>query len=101
MKSSACVLCAKRKVRCDREDPCSNCKKRNQNCLYHEDEAAKQIERLEALVRKLGGDPEEDVSQNTVNLQHRPIQKPNDSNHTDAAIVQEEDESLYLETYVN
>ncbi|KAI4594236.1 hypothetical protein KJ359_008511 [Pestalotiopsis sp. 9143b] len=37
MRTQACEPCAKRKVRCDREEPCSNCKRRKQDhCSYTE-----------------------------------------------------------------
>ena len=62
MKSQACEPCAKRKVRCDKGEPCSNCKRRKQDhCSYPEASPSDRIERLEALVRSLGGDPESDA----------------------------------------
>lgn len=30
----ACSLCARRKVKCDKDDPCSNCLKARAECLY-------------------------------------------------------------------
>ena len=62
MSTQACMPCAKRKVRCDRADPCcSNCKRRKQDkCVYPELSPNDRIKRLEALVRSLGGDPEDD-----------------------------------------
>jgi len=30
----ACSLCARRKVKCDKGDPCSNCQKTQAQCLY-------------------------------------------------------------------
>jgi Fungal Zn(2)-Cys(6) binuclear cluster domain len=32
----ACSLCARRKVKCDKGDPCSNCLKAKVQCLYDE-----------------------------------------------------------------
>lgn len=32
--SHACVLCARRKVKCDRVDPCTNCRKAGVSCAY-------------------------------------------------------------------
>jgi hypothetical protein len=59
--------CAKRKVRCDKLQPCCHCKRRKQDtCLYpefggindrHIREQAVRIERLEEYVRVLGGLP--------------------------------------------
>lgn len=58
MKTQACEPCAKRKVRCDKGEPCSNCKRRKQDsCTYSEASPADRIRRLEAFVRNLGGDP--------------------------------------------
>ncbi|KAJ5965306.1 hypothetical protein N7481_012020 [Penicillium waksmanii] len=33
-KSYSCVVCHKRKVKCDRQDPCSNCEKASVECIY-------------------------------------------------------------------
>lgn len=33
-KSFSCVLCAQRKVKCDRQDPCANCTKQKAQCIY-------------------------------------------------------------------
>ena len=30
----SCVLCSRRKVRCDRRDPCSNCTKARAECIF-------------------------------------------------------------------
>lgn len=30
----SCVLCSRRKVKCDRRDPCSNCTKARVDCIY-------------------------------------------------------------------
>ena len=66
-KPITCIPCAKRKVRCDKGQPCSNCKRRkNDVCAYpvqratggesHSEKSAQRIERLESEVRRLGGD---------------------------------------------
>lgn len=34
MHKHACSLCARRKVKCDKGDPCSNCLKAQSQCLY-------------------------------------------------------------------
>lgn len=60
MRNQACEPCAKRKVRCDREEPCFNCKRRKQDrCVYSDITPAERIKQLEGLVRALGGDPVE------------------------------------------
>lgn len=62
MKIQACEPCAKRKVRCDKEEPCSNCKRRkHDHCTYPEITPVNRIQKLEALVRDLGGDPESET----------------------------------------
>lgn len=33
-KPYSCVICHKRKVRCDRKEPCSNCAKADAECIY-------------------------------------------------------------------
>ncbi|KAJ5820298.1 hypothetical protein N7474_005889 [Penicillium riverlandense] len=33
-KSYSCVICYQRKVKCDRQDPCSNCAKSRAECVY-------------------------------------------------------------------
>jgi hypothetical protein len=66
-KPVSCIPCAKRKVRCDRLQPCCHCKRRKHDtCVYPElggfsdqqfREQAARIERLEEYVRVLGGNP--------------------------------------------
>ena len=62
-----CLPCAKRKVRCDKRQPCCHCKRRKGDvCVYpvqrvnRPDDASgdgtQRIEVLEAYVRRLGGD---------------------------------------------
>ena len=105
MRSQACIACAKRKVRCDREEPCLNCQKKQQECIFPDDHSNERIKQLEALVRQLGGDPEQ--------LGHA-AETPSQGNHfqlsehvsgletgghkSDSVIIQEQNESLYLET---
>jgi len=58
MSSQACEPCSRRKVRCDKQQPCSNCKRRKQDqCIYPEATPTDRIKKLESLVRNLGGDP--------------------------------------------
>ena len=65
-----CIACAKRKVRCDRKDPCVHCKRRKEPCQYPEpftsprqarsvaSDLDTRLKKLEQYVRDLGGDPE-------------------------------------------
>ena len=107
MRSQACVPCAKRKVRCDREEPCSNCQRKRQGCVYPDDHSNERIKQLEALVRRLGGDPEHSAHAIETPSEAKPPQPQEqglrqipEAHGNDSVIVQEQNESLYLETYV-
>lgn len=63
-----CLPCAKRKVRCDRSQPCNHCQRRKgDRCVYPasrvnesaspRDDQAERIDKLETYIRHLGGDP--------------------------------------------
>lgn len=66
-----CIPCAKRKVKCDKEQPCGHCKRRKGDICEYPDPntgfgragsaevqaSASRIEKLEQYVRRLGGDP--------------------------------------------
>lgn len=53
--SQACRPCARRKVRCDKLEPCSNCKRRKvDRCTYPPSTPSDRIRQLESLVRELG-----------------------------------------------
>ena len=114
-RSQACLPCSKRKVRCDREDPCSNCKRRKTDtCVYPDLSPTDRVKKLEALVRILGGDPEnidevnsEYASQTSSIVQSRtaPLRNTSDiirnttaQNGTESAIVKEDDNSVYVES---
>ncbi|KAB8342972.1 hypothetical protein FH972_022567 [Carpinus fangiana] len=72
MRGYACVPCAKRKVRCDRLEPCTNCRKRSgDQCTYlaplprrrgprgaAEAATLDRLSKLEDMVRDMGGDPQ-------------------------------------------
>lgn len=34
IRKHACTICARRKVKCDKTDPCSNCQKAGTQCSY-------------------------------------------------------------------
>ncbi|KAJ5604682.1 hypothetical protein N7510_009836 [Penicillium lagena] len=117
-KTSACMPCAKRKVRCDRQEPCSHCKRRKRDdCTYPDVSSETRIKYLEELVRSLGGSPEsEESSVNTgasttalVPLRKRTLPVQHDQNYhrrtdwarsapnNDPVIVEEGGERVYLE----
>ncbi|KAF2831472.1 hypothetical protein CC86DRAFT_463354 [Ophiobolus disseminans] len=58
--AQACRPCAKRKVRCDKLEPCSNCKRRTDRCVYPTEAPSNRIRELERLVQELGGTPKID-----------------------------------------
>ncbi|KAM5485537.1 hypothetical protein McanCB56680_001837 [Microsporum canis] len=45
LKPYACVLCQQRKVECDRQSPCSGCRKYEVNCIYRAPPAPKRRKR--------------------------------------------------------
>ena len=66
----SCVRCSDRKVRCDRQNPCGTCVKHNVQCLFRtlppprkkqkrvkEGTLKDKLKRYEALLQKLGVDP--------------------------------------------
>lgn len=117
MHNQACEPCAKRKVRCDREEPCSNCKRRKQDrCVYPELSPADRIKELETLVRTLGGDPTKDVAYNSrpqttafspSASSVRPFYESpglagsNDTRPQDPVILEEDGQQSYLESCVH
>lgn len=115
MKSQACEPCAKRKVRCDKGKQCSNCKRRKQyRCSYLDISPFERIKRLEASVRKLGGDPESDVQNDRQPTlfpsQTKPISqlqydagnstKSNEDISSDPVILEGDGKPFYLESCV-
>jgi len=69
----SCVTCRKRKVRCDKREPCSNCVKANIDCIFpppgraprkprrpQDAELLKRLRRLESVVDSLGAQVDED-----------------------------------------
>lgn len=117
MKDQACEPCAKRKVRCDKGEPCSNCKRRKQDqCTYQEASPFDRIKKLEALVQRLGGDPQNDVqcagkptgkapspSKSRHHLQHDRQEKASftESRSKDPVVLEEDGQSFYLESCVS
>lgn len=117
MQTQACQPCAKRKVRCDRKEPCSNCKRRTQDqCIYAEVSPTERIKQLEALVRSLGASSEHSTWYENSHEQAKPettlatrqVQPPRRDTSGDAQprggtnpmIVKEDGESVYLESCV-
>lgn len=84
-KPVSCIPCAKRKVKCDRLQPCCHCRRRpNDQCVYPTssetsnsqlESQAERIRQLEQYVQKLGGDlghtPEVAVDENGDSAMHQ------------------------------
>ena len=115
MKTQACQPCASRKVRCDRQEPCSNCQRRKQDqCVYAELSPTERIKELEVLVRSLRGDSEQRVPDDheqaktkDASASSRAQPPQNDTSGdvplrsgTNPIIVKEDGESVYLESCV-
>ena len=115
MKDQACQPCAKRKVRCDREEPCSNCKRRKQDqCTYSDISPTDRIKQLEALVKNLQNDSKHGFLSNnkqtgdTVASGSPQTQPPHRQtsgdiqlqNSTNPLIVKENGDTVYLESCV-
>jgi len=103
--SQACRPCAKRKVRCDRLEPCSNCKRRKTDrCTYPASTPIDRIRQLESLVRELGGNPSNGEStspaENTPRIatQQRGIDAPIELRSNDPVILEEDGGIQYLES---
>ena len=95
----SCIRCSDRKVRCDRQNPCSTCVKHNVQCLFRrlpsprrkqkrvkDGNLKDKLKRYEALLQKQGVDP--DGLPNTSEAgQHRPISGSQDPMTEDALQV--------------
>lgn len=85
-----CTPCAKRKVRCDKLQPCYHCKRRKGDvCVYpvhrangpdnRPEDYSQRIEKLEVYIRRLGGDPqliEENFESDETNVRESSIGCP-------------------------
>lgn len=108
----ACGPCARRKVRCDKQEPsCSNCRRRKGDlCVYAPLAPSDRIKRLETLVRKLGGDPSTfksqvaDSKRSVAQSSTDPAQTETDTNppiqvrSADPIVVEEDGHSFYVES---
>ncbi|KAI5196002.1 hypothetical protein E4T39_07980 [Aureobasidium subglaciale] len=112
MSSQACEPCARRKVRCDKQQPCSNCKRRKQDqCTYPEAAPADRIKQLESLVKSLGGDPNDDESRTPKRARTGPSPAELQSGRDEAratdetergepVLVEQDGQSYYVEMWV-
>lgn len=76
-KKYSCVTCHTRKVKCDRDQPCTSCLKTGSECTYTEpppprrrmkkpkQSSAARLKRYQEVLRNHGIDPDIDFSQNT------------------------------------
>jgi hypothetical protein len=110
-QTQACRPCAKRKVRCDRLQPCSNCKRRkNDQCIYPNGTPPDRVRQLENLVRELGGHPGNDRALGTPSSTRSPgivpraaaVQDgevtPAEMRSNDPAMLMEDGQMHYLES---
>lgn len=120
-----CTSCAKRKVRCDRLEPCGHCKRRKEGiCEYRVPRAIDpdnrpenvswRIERLEGYIRSLGGDPhlvEQDVASCEASVwkpstygpspRHTTHIKGTEGPHdTKSGLVEHDEQVTYIEAFV-
>jgi hypothetical protein len=67
----ACCTCARRKIKCDKADPCSNCSKAQVQCLYEEHPPPRPRKRAadEDLIARLGA-YEDLLRKNNVDFSH-------------------------------
>jgi Fungal Zn(2)-Cys(6) binuclear cluster domain len=88
----SCVTCRKRKVKCDKKHPCSNCSRAHIDCIFpapgraprkprkpQDPDLAERLRRLESLVQSLGTQEDESPKDTT------------DAGTTDAEGVKEEE----------
>jgi hypothetical protein len=108
MSSQACEPCSRRKVRCDKQQPCSNCKRRKQDqCIYPEATPIDRIKKLESLVKSLGGDPniEENRAPKRARTGSSPVEQQDAQNARDTTeaergqpiMLDQNGESYYVE----
>ena len=63
-KTRSCVVCRSRKVRCDKLNPCSNCRKANVTCIFPaSNRPPKWARRLERISKEAGLDEQPVTSQ--------------------------------------
>jgi hypothetical protein len=81
----ACIRCAERKVKCDRQRPCSTCTKHNADCVFNATKSprkkhkrvkvqvlADRLHQYEALLQKHGIDQNELLNTANLELPSRP-----------------------------
>jgi hypothetical protein len=100
--TQACRPCAKRKVRCDRLEPCSNCRRRKTDrCTYPASTPSNRVRQLESLVRELGGNPNNGQAPSTT-LSGGAVQNdestPTEMRSNDPVMFEEDGEIQYLES---
>ncbi|ETS85230.1 hypothetical protein PFICI_03255 [Pestalotiopsis fici W106-1] len=105
MRNQACEPCAKRKVRCDKEEPCSNCKRRKQDhCSYAEPPATNGIRKPEHVARpfvsRLSDSTAISPGAHVAISPHQSQEAatPADKNSKDPVIVEQDGQQYYLES---
>jgi hypothetical protein len=113
MRNQACEPCAKRKVRCDREEPCSNCKRRKKDHCSYAESSAEKTGKPENAARPFGSNLSEEggrlglsnnatvspAANSTISPhQSQEAATPVDKNSKDPVIVIQDGQQYYLES---
>ena len=106
-KSLSCISCRQRKIKCDKTQPCSGCRRSNIDCVFPPNlrlprgrqggsrarnaELTDRINRLEGLVKRLGGKPAAAAAAEDLSFATTTIVHPNVS----AAVVDRHAQTTY------
>jgi hypothetical protein len=100
--NQACRPCARRKVRCDRLDPCSNCKRRKiDRCTYPASTPSDRIRQLEDLVQELSHSPNKhstSLGVAQIGLEHNDDASSAEMRSNDPMMLKENGTMQYLES---
>jgi hypothetical protein len=125
MRNFSCLACRQRKVRCDRQDPCSHCAKISKDCQYippvrgkrQRTKPAKEglhakLKRYEDLLKRYGAnvepsvsgdDSSDDESRHDVEMTDTSLSSAKDTpsafDETKADIIHSEGSSRYFDRY--
>lgn len=114
LKPLSCVICRRRKLKCDRRDPCSRCLKSRVECIYPEPVRSRhqrkpelvliaRLKHYENLLRKNGIDPniiDSDSCDDGVSVEDE-AEKSSDANNqaTEGQFLSKGGKSIYFDKY--
>lgn len=120
-RGHSCVLCQQRKVKCDRQKPCSNCIKARAECIpsaptvprrrrrkFTEQDLAARLRRYEHLLRKNGIkiEEDEDAPEDAPEQSHMPsgpqsslLEAPRNPKTDNGMLFTDHQNSRYVEKY--